>query len=128
MITERLHLLSKEVNTKFTFQVDDYGNMVELSICEDQGGVSIPKFAILVDDEDSDEKYVLSVLESSLTVYFGSNIFETAKVFVSSNIEEIFKHMRDEVVKERKVLGVNYEDGNSKEGEGTVADHESGSE
>jgi len=103
MITERLHLLSEEVKTKFTFKIDDYGNMVDLTISEDQGGVYIPKFAILVDEKNSDEKYVLSVLESPLTVYFGSNICETTKVFVSSDIEEIFQHIKDEVVNGRIV-------------------------
>jgi hypothetical protein len=98
MITEPLHLLSEELKTKFTFKMDDYGNMVDLTISEDQSGVQIPRFAILVDENDSDEKYVLSVLESPLTVYFGSNICETTKVFVSSDIEKIFRHMKDEVI------------------------------
>jgi hypothetical protein len=101
MITEKLYLLSKEINTKFVFKVDDSGNMVDLTISEDQDGVFIPRFAILVDEESPDEKYVLSVLESPLTIYFGSNIFETTKIFVSSDIEEIFKHMKEESIKKK---------------------------
>ena len=97
MITERLYLLSEEVNTQFTFSMDDLGNMVDLTISQNQNGVEIPKFTILV-DEDSEEKYVLSVLESPLAVYFGSNIFETSKVFVSSDIEEIFDQIKKEVM------------------------------
>lgn len=97
-ITENLHLLSEEVNTKFTFTVDYHGDMIDLAISEDQDGVSIPRFAILVDDSNSDERYVLSVLESPLILYFGSNLCDTIKVFVSSDIESIFKHMKDEIL------------------------------
>jgi len=98
MITERLQLLSRELNTKFTFTVDDDGHMVDLKICEDRDGFLVPRFAILVDEENSDERYVLSVLESPLTIYFGSEICETIKVFVSPDIESIFKHMKDEAL------------------------------
>jgi len=97
MITEKLELLSKEVNTKFTFTVDDDGNMIDLTISEDRDGIKIPRFAILVDENDVDEKYALSVLESPITIYFGSNLCDTIRVFVSSDIEEIFHHMKDEV-------------------------------
>ena len=104
MITEELHLLSEELETKFTFTVDDDGDMVDLTVMENQHGIPIPRFAILVDEGDSDERYVLSVLESPLTVYFGSNLFETVKVFVSSDIESVFQHMKEEVVNSRKWL------------------------
>jgi hypothetical protein len=97
MIKEKLNLLSSELKTKFTVSVDDHGNMVNLKISEDQDGMLIPKFTILVDEEDSDEKYVLSVLESPLTIYFGSNLCETTKFFVSPDIEEIFDHMKEEI-------------------------------
>jgi len=99
MITEQLELLSKEVNTKFAFTVDEDGNMIDLTISEDRDGVQIPRFAILVDEDDEDEKYALSVLESPLTIYFGSNLCETIRVFVSADIEEIFQQMKDEVLK-----------------------------
>ena len=101
MITEKLNLLSSELETKFTFSVDDDGNMVDLKISEDQGGILIPKFTILIDEYSKDEKYVLSVLESPLSIYFGSNIFDTTKFFVSSDIEEIFKHMKEEILLEK---------------------------
>lgn len=100
MFKEKLNLLSSELKTKFTVSVDDHGNMVNLKISEDQGGMLIPKFTILVDEEDSDEKYVLSVLESPLTIYFGSNLCETTKFFVSQDIEDVFKHMKEEILLE----------------------------
>jgi hypothetical protein len=103
MITEELQLLSDEMNTKFVFKIDDYGNMVDLTISESEDGISIPRFALLVDEYSTDEKYVLSVLESPLTIYFGSNICETTKVFVSSNIEEIFEHIKSEVILNRGI-------------------------
>jgi hypothetical protein len=117
MITERLQLLSDELNTEFTFSVDDYGNMVDLKISETKQGICLPRFAILVDDGSLDERYVLSVLELSQTVYFGSDICETIKVFVSPNIEEIFRVIKEEVLNSASG-GMHVENGDSKESEG----------
>lgn len=102
MITENLHLLSDELQTEFTFTVDEYGDMVDLTISENESGVPVPRFTILVDENSKSEKYVLSILESPHTIYFGSNIFETAKVFVSSDIEEVFKRMKEETLSRNK--------------------------
>ena len=100
MIKQRLQILSDELGTEFVFSVDEDGNMVDLTIAEKLEGVSIPRFTLLVDDNDPNERYVLSVLESPLTVYFGSNICETMNVFVSNDIEEIFRVMKEESLKE----------------------------
>lgn len=103
MIQKRLDLLSDELNTKFVFTVDRSGNMTDLKIVEEIEGISIPRFAILVDNENKSEKYVLSVLESPYTLYFGSDICETINVFVSNDIEEIFTEMK------KATLGEYYE-------------------
>ena len=99
MIQQRLQLLSDEVGTEFVFSVDDDGNMVDLKIAENEEGVPIPRFTILVDENNPKERYVLSILESPLTVYFGSNICETTNVFVSDDIEKIFEVMKQEALK-----------------------------
>ena len=104
MITEKLRILSSELETDFEFTIDEYGSMVDMTILENMDGISVPRFALLVDDENSDERFVLSVLESPETILFGSSICETIKVFVSSNIEEIFEVMKKEtlLIKERE--------------------------
>ena len=101
MITERLELLSEELNTDFTFTVDCEGNITDFTILEEQDGVNIPRFAILVDEFSSEEKYVLSVLESPLIVHFGTNLGDTIRVFVSSDIEEVFQRMKEEVLRDQ---------------------------
>ena len=100
MIQERLDLLSDELNTKFVFTIDHSGNMTDLNILEEVEGIPIPRFAILVDNDNEKEKYVLSILESPYTLYFGSDICETISVFVSGNIEEIFKEMKKEALED----------------------------
>ena len=99
MITERLKIFSSELETDFSFSIDDNGDMVDLQISEVTKGIPCPRFAILVDIEHETEKYVLSVLESPQTVYFGSNICETIKVFVSNDMDVIFNKMKEEVVR-----------------------------
>lgn len=88
MIKQHLQLLSEELDTKFSFEVDTYGHIVDLTILEEENGINIPKFTILVDKESNE--YILSILDSPISVYFGSNIMETVKFFVSNDIEEIF--------------------------------------
>jgi len=99
MIQERLQLLSDELGTEFEFSVDEDGNMIDLAIVENKEGFSIPRFTLLVDNNNPDEKYVLSVLETPFTVYFGSNICDTVNVFVSNDIEQVFEVMKQETLK-----------------------------
>jgi hypothetical protein len=103
MITERLQLLSDELQTKFVFTVDEYGEMTDMVVLEEMEGIPIPRFAILIDDGNLAEKYILSVLESPQTIYFGSDLCETTKVFVSADIEKIFETMKKEVLSIRGV-------------------------
>jgi len=103
MIEQRLDKLSQDLGIKLTFKVEKEEKFVDIFIYQTLDNVPIPCFSILCDLLSQDEKYVLSVLESPITVLFGSELCDTISVFTSNDLEPIFLAMESEFKNQKKL-------------------------